>query len=1127
MNLEVFDSTEIPLTGSNLIEASAGTGKTYSIAILLLRMLLEEKLAIGELLMVTFTKAAVAELQERVRLFVRKAYQASNGGDPGDEVIAALVRRASEHGGAEAVRSRMREAVLLLDETSVMTIHSFCQQTLSEFAFETGQLFGAETLKDQQLLTGDAVNRFWRRNVAVIRLDLLEQLIGTGLSRDNITQVVASFLSGKTYISYEPGGDYTFTAADQAAAWDELSPLLAAVEACRANLRAHLRDNLGALTAATQQNRYASKAFLPLITDRDAFIDLVIEKRTTGYVQQLYAAMLPGCDQLLELKGAIHDHAMQVISHLYHMAISQVSRELEAYKQRHSLLSFDDMIAQLHLAVGKDESGRLRTALQQKYKAVFIDEFQDTDKLQFEIFDYLFGRDCRLFYIGDPKQSIYAFRKADIFTYFKAALGVDRAYSMDTNYRSAPALIAAMNQFFLPEPGFDTFAFGDVDEGITYIPVQAPAGLTEMGLYKGSSACVPMIFYEGGNKAEVGNIAAKQILDLLSDPGYSLRKTGTSTPVMPSDIGVLVRQGSEGRLMKELLGKLGIPAVTVDDARVLDSSEARSVLHLLNAFEEVNRAAINKALLAPFMGIDREALLRLDGDALQALFIAYGLLWEEQGIYVALTRFWAEHGVRARLMNDRENGGERVMTNLVQLTELLHKVQTSKQLVNIELINWLRRAVEGMPVEGDEYEQRVESDEQAVKIVTIHKSKGLEYPIVVAPFLDIKSSDNREFCSFRDADREEYLFARTEELTQAQEAAYQAQQEQENRRLLYVAVTRAAYQVFIMKNTSTRLGETSLKPFYEALKAGGSSDHIRFADPAEIPDRQTYQAGRRWEPLVPLRPAAFSLSDLSWRRLSYTFLAYHQPYLARVEGGAASDSYDDFVFRALSRGPLTGNFLHYIFERIDFTAEWGWQALIAQAVTRFIPGMPPEHQALMLDLIRHTIGAEIKIGDDLVRLSAVAQGQKISEFEFDFPVAEFNRNALNDLASEQRLILTAGSDALSGMMNGKMDLFFESGGRYYILDWKSNFLGDRLEHYDPASLMLAMNENNYHLQYQIYTLALKKYLEIRLPGFSYEQHFGGVIYLFFRGLRSGSRSGVYTCRPDPVQIARLEAVFQQ
>lgn len=1126
MNMEIFESSEVPLTGSNLIEASAGTGKTYSIAILLLRMLLEEKLAIREVLMVTFTKAAVAELQERVRLFVRKASLASAGGDPRDELIAALVSRAAEQDGAAAVQQRLREAVLFLDEISVMTIHSFCQQTLSEFAFETGQLFGAETLKDQQQLTGDAVNRFWRKNVTIIRLDLLEHLISNGLNRDNISLVVQFYLAGKAYISYQPEIDYTLAAADQEAAWNDLSALLTGMEDCREGLRAHLQANLPAITAATQQNRYANNAFLPLINDPDAFIDLIIQKRTTGYVQQLYAALLPGCDELVELQAAVHDRAMQVISRLYHMAISQVSRELAIYKQRHSLLSFDDMITQLHLAAGRDDSGRLRAAMQQKYKAVFIDEFQDTDKLQFEIFDYLFGRDSRLFYIGDPKQSIYAFRKADIFTYFKAARGVNRAYSMDTNYRSAPALLSAMNRFFSPQPGFDTFAFNGADEGITYIPVQAPAGLTQMGLYKGTAACTPMIFYEGANKADLAHIASHLILDLLSDPEYALRKMNDSRALKPSDIGVLVRTGADGQLMKALLSRLGIPAVTVDDARVLESDEARSLLHLLNAFEDVNRAAINKALMAPFLGIDRAALLALDGDALQALFKSYGLLWEEQGIYVTLTRFWTEHGVRTRLMNNRENGGERMITNLVQLTELLHKVQTGKQLVNIELINWLRRAVEGMPVEGDEYEQRVESDEQAVKIVTIHKSKGLEYPVVVAPFLDMTTVDKREFCSFRDTDREEYLFARKEELSSDQEAAWQAQQEQENRRLLYVAVTRAAYQVFIIKNTSARAGDTALKPFYEALKAAAPADDIRFADTTAIPAHGTYQAGIRWEPLVPLRPASFSLLDLNWRKMSYTSLAFHQSYLARLEGAAAADSYDVFVFRSLSRGQVTGNFLHYIFERVDFTSERNWQEVTAQAAARFMPGMTPDQLAVMPDLIRHTLGADINVGGNAVRLSAVTQAQKVTEFEFDFPVSEFDRAVLNELGSEQQLILTASNDSVSGIMNGKMDLFFESGGRYYILDWKSNFLGDRLEHYDPALLTSAMNDNNYHLQYLIYTLALKKYLELRLPGFNYEQHFGGVIYLFVRGLRSGSSSGVFTNRPELAQIERLEGVFQ-
>jgi exodeoxyribonuclease V beta subunit len=1124
-SLKAFEVATVPLDGSNLIEASAGTGKTYSIAILLLRLLLEQRLAIREVLMVTFTKSAVAELEERARLFVRKAFQQAKGEGTDDTLIAALVDRAIAQEGAETIQQRLREAVLLLDETAVMTIHSFCQQTLGEFAFETGQLFGAETLKDPKRLVSEEVNSFWRRHITTIRVELLGILIAEGLRRDHIRQVVESYLSGRPYVSYQPGERYTFSAAEQQHAWDGLAEQVEAIKAAQERLTGYMAANGPALLSNTQSNANAVKSFLHLLDQPAAFIEQLIAKKSVVYVPKLYGAMLPDAELLEQVRTELKAKVRLLISHLYHMAITETSRAINAFKERNSLLSFDDMIEHLHRATLKDQNGRLRGLMQQKYRAVFIDEFQDTDRLQYELFNYFFGSDTHLFYIGDPKQSIYAFRKADIYTYFQASQRVANAYSMNTNYRSAPDLIAAMNTFFVPEAAFDTFYFQGAPEAIGYIPVQAPGGLEDMGLYKNNSRCVPITFFEAGKKEELAEQTAAMILDLLSDPAYKLRKKGSDTAIEPEMIGVLVRMSPESRAVKAALDRLGIPAVTVNEDKVLNSEEAKQVLHLLNAFIKAERGTINRALLAPFTGINREQLLQLDMDDLQTRFNSYGLGWERDGIYVTLTRFWQDHGVRQRLMNDREHSGERILTNLTQLTELLHNVQTRKQLVNTELINWFRRAVEGMPVEGDEYEQRVESDEQAVRIITIHKSKGLEYPIVFAPYLDLKGSD-REFCTFRDADREEYLFTHQKELNDEQHRIFDLQQEQENRRLLYVAVTRAAYQLYIGKNTYTKLGETTLRAFYRPLK--GIQQTLRgISFPADegIPVHPAYKQDQTWRPVVPEQANNFRLAGLSWRKLSYTFLAAHQPYLPHLQETDAEDAYGQFIFRQLSRGAATGNFLHDVFERIDFQKEDTWLPLLEKMAPRYLPGYTVDQLPKLNTLISHTLHADIRVAGQVIRLSGIARSQRISELEFDFPVGQFYSQALQALSGSGHTILTENNRQVSGFMNGKIDLFFEWEGRYYILDWKSNFLGDHLDYYQPAVLTAAMNENNYHLQYLIYCLALRKYLELRLPDFNYDHHFGGVIYLFLRGVRTGSDTGIFTYRPEFKQIEQLSAIL--
>jgi exodeoxyribonuclease V beta subunit len=476
-------------------------------------------------------------------------------------------------------------------------------------------------------------------------------------------------------------------------------------------------------------------------------------------------------------------------------------------------------------------------------------------------------------------------------------------------------------------------------------------------------------------------------------------------------------------------------------------------------------------------------------------------------------------------MNDRYNHGERALTNLIQLTEILHKVQTNKRFVNIELINWLRKALEGMEMEGDEYEQRVESDEEAVKIVTIHKSKGLEYPIVYAPFLDLTVGDKRDFCSFRDRDREEYLFALKEELSPEQQADWELQQEQENRRLLYVAVTRAVYQLFILKNTGGKKGSTSLDYFYNDLKAAPLKELITFADSSAIPSNAPYNQVNEWKPLVRQEAANFVLLEANWRKLSYTFLSAPYVYTLKSNALAPADEYEEFIFKQLPKGNITGNFLHYVFEHIDFTRADNWEKTLTEAVARFLPGLGTNKMPMLLEMIGHSLNARIGIGENSIALSGMGPRSKISEFEFDFPVQEFNARELNALSTESTPILTANGREHSGIMNGKIDLFFESGGRYYILDWKSNFLGDHLDNYTGIALQNAMADNNYHLQYMIYAVALKKYLQVRVDNFDYSTQSGGVIYLFFRGLRSGSDTGVFTFCPTQEEITSFEAVF--
>jgi exodeoxyribonuclease V beta subunit len=1125
MDIKNFDAATVQLAGSNLIEASAGTGKTYSIAIMVLRLVLEKQVSIKEILMVTFTKAAVAELEERIRLFIRQAHKASLGNKIGDSTIVALVDRALQNYSKEDVQQRLKDAVLFLDETAVLTIHSFCQQTLTEFAFETNQLFGSDTLKDIVSLIENEVNKFWRQNITTLQVNLLGQLLTHGLSRAHIVAVIREHLSGKRYFEYDENESYSICDEDQASYASKIKELADKDREIKECVYDDIRKNADRLKFVTEAHKYAKASLLHLVDTPAEFVNLIVSKRGTGYIEKLYADILQQhgeCDALVEEKN---DILQTVINKIYCHAIGTVTKAIDQYKQRNSLLGFDDMIVNLHKAIVHDQNQNLLECLQRKYKAVFVDEFQDTDKLQYEIFHNTYGTGKNiLFYIGDPKQSIYAWRKADIFTYFKATDEVDNKYGMNVNYRSSTPFIDAMNLFFKPNPAFDTFYFRGQQHSIDYIGVQSPPDNRKgVLLYKGQSD-VPITIYGSQNNSEIAESVTAQIINLLENDDFLISKNETTRRVRPSDIGILVRKNKQAVAIKACLARRGVPAVTIDDSRILQSEEAVYVLYLLEALIEVNRAAINKALLSPFTGYDTRAVLALNEEAVLNEFREYKNTWDKDGVYSVLMKFVSDYQVTALLLNHHTENGERTIANLFQVIEVLHKVQSEKQFSALELVSWLKRGIDGMQTEGDEFEQRVESDEEAVKIVTLHKSKGLEYNIVFAPFLDLDTKIHFRFCSFRDTDTGDYIFADSQQLDPGQQQVVDEQTEQENRRLIYVAITRAVYKCYINKSLANYYKDSSLVPFITAVK-GIDPALVRFEDTPTIAEKYYYTKKEVSPATGEERPVNFQLGHVNWRKISYTSLsAAHTPSLKNNSSVITSD-YDQFVFRQLIKGNKTGNLLHDIFENIDFKNSAYWDYAIQSALKRFLPRFREEYAPMLKLLLLHVTKAPIEVGGEKFTLAEIGEEKRLNELEFDFNVPEFNPSALNALEQDDVHVNVKYFESLEGIMNGKMDLFFEHNQKFYILDWKSNFLGDSLQYYRKELLPEVMSENNYHLQYLLYTVAAKKYLESRLPSFDYEHHFGGVIYLFVRGIRDNADYGVFTCRPALEKILTLQEML--
>jgi exodeoxyribonuclease V beta subunit len=1130
-----FNPEEVALAGSNLIEASAGTGKTYSIALLCLRLIVEKHIPIQKILMVTFTKAAVAELETRVRAFVRLALQVSRGEHIEDPTIKRLIEKQCVEQGNDAVRQQLHIAQLFLDETSVLTIHSFCQRTLSEFSFETKQLFGATTLSPDEYIqiAEDVFNEFWRKQITTIQLPLLAHLNAADLSHSVTFSMVKEALAGKQLASFSPLPSNFLSV-------DYQLQLLAAYQqsSTEVDLRfeaivKELVDHKTAYFQAIKKNKSATAVLLAHFEAEDwqALIDTITVKAKNKYCIEIFGALLSDIAAYNSLKVQHKSFFNAIVYQIHIAAIKSVKKAIQQEKIRRGVITYDDMISLLYKALQDgDQSEALVKAMQTKYEAVFIDEFQDTDREQYAIFDRLFKDRTILFYIGDPKQSIYAFRKADINTYFKAKQSVSYLHQMNVNYRSSDAYINAMNAFFLPNDEFDTFSFNEdpiLKDAINYVNVAAPGGPTKGALLYKGVVTKPLLWSSHPNKKALGKAVKSLLIDLFTPGHYELKEQDKAArPIRPSDLGILVRSKKEAKAIKLILAQLRIPSVTIDESKLLASDEAQQLYYVLDAAFTCSRSTINKALLTPLGGYSDTAILHADEEVLLQQFKHYQDTWKDKGVYVMLHQFLADYEVSQKLYDPTAEQPERRVVNIHQLVEILHKIAFKKKLHAEELLHWFKKGMEGESREGDEYEQRIESDQDAVQIVTIHKSKGLEYNIVLAPHLDLLAEQAHfKTSSYRDPETGTYCVVKKDYRTDTQKNLAIQQAEQENRRLIYVAITRARYQCFITENCSTYYQSSSLKKFIAAFKERPELLDQFFWELPEAASSFSYVQPHQQLPVYKTAQK-FELQQMHWSRTSYSALnPEHASVPLPYTVSQFNDTYDQFVFKELKKGAQTGNLIHYLLEHINFTDATNWSYLIEKSLKRM--GIKTSEHMLkqlhaMLDELVHTP----LLTPDTFCLQQVSNDKRINELEFDFPLKPFATKQLEQLSNPALPFKIKSIQELEGIMNGKIDLFFEHHQKFYILDWKSNFLGAHITNYQMEHLSAAMEEHNYYLQYLIYTIAVCKYLSIRKKDFNYERDFGGVFYLFVRGVRKDGTTGIFFHKPYKTLLDAIRLVIE-
>ena len=1167
---ESLDPLRLPLTGERLIEASAGTGKTFTIAALYLRLLLglggssafPRPLTVEELLVVTFTEAATEELRGRIRSNIHELRIACLRESTDNPLYARLL---DEIDDKKQAAQWLLLAERQMDEAAVFTIHGFCQRMLSLNAFESGMLFEQQLIEDESLLRYQACADFWRRHCYPLPREIAQVVFETWKGPQALLADINRYLQGEApVIKAPPPDDETLASRHQQIVqrinalkqqWcDAVGELEGLMEASGIDRRKFNRGNQGKWIEKISAWAQSATQSYQLPEALEKFSQRFLEDRTKegGVVPQhpLFVAI----DELLAEPLTLRDLMIT-------RALAEIRETVAKEKRRRGELGFDDMLSRLDSALRSESGDALAAAIRTRFPVAMIDEFQDTDPQQYRIFRRIWQHqpDTALLLIGDPKQAIYAFRGADIFTYMKARSEVSAHYTLDTNWRSAPGMVNSVNRLFglmddafmFREIPFQPVKYAEKNQSLRFEFYGETQPAMTMWLMEGESCGI------GDYQSYMAQVCAAQIRDWLKAGlrGEAMLISGhDARPVSAADISVLVRSRQEAAQVRDALTQLAIPSVYLSNRdSVFETLEAQEMLWLLQAVMAPEKEnTLRSALAASMMGLNARDIDMLNGnenawDRVVDEFVGYRQIWQKRGVMPMLRALMSARQIAENLLATA--GGERRLTDILHISELLQEAASQLESEHA-LVRWLSQHILEPDSNASSQQMRLESDSHLVQIVTIHKSKGLEYPLVWLPFITNFRVQDQAFYHDRNS------FEAVLDLSEANESVALAEAERlaEDLRLLYVALTRSVWHCSLgvaplVRRRGDKKGDTDVhqSALGRLLQKGEPMDAagLRSAIDAvcnenivcRIPDAVSM------EPLPGTVASEASLNARrvqrtpgdNWRVTSYSGLQQRghgiaQDLMPRLDidatGVGEVVEEPELTPHQFPRGASPGTFLHSLFEDLDFTqpveAAWVQEKLE-------LGGYDADWEPVITAWVTAILHAPLN--ETGVSLSQLSAREKQVEMEFYLPISQPLIAENLDALIRQFDPLSAGCPPLEftqvrGMLKGFIDLVFRHNGRYYLLDYKSNWLGENSAAYTPEAMAAAMQAHRYDLQYQLYTLALHRYLRHRIADYDYERHFGGVIYLFLRGVDSKQpQQGIYTTRPAGELITRMDEMF--
>jgi exodeoxyribonuclease V beta subunit len=1108
---------------------------------------------------------------------MRQGYESGRADDP---FIHAMISRTDLD--PQVCLKQIQLALNDFDEAAVFTIHGFCQRTLKENGLESGISFDVELEKDMTSGWQQVAGDYWRRVSVDLSPGFLKYCKGALFPQ----QLLSRFHSLRPDLEIVPD-------ARSVAGMDELEGRYQSGLRRLACLWADCREELFVLLdrqTSLKRVTYKPEKFPGWFAEMDVFFSRNGEppkcfKNFTSSVllKGLKKNSSPVEHQFFDLAEEVWQdwHALEnaYASHLLYLQrrfYIFAEEELARFKEDKGILYFDDLLLQLQKGLADAGGKQLASQLRKKYPAVLIDEFQDTDPIQFRIFNAIHaGNKTHLLYlIGDPKQAIYNFRGADIFAYLKAASTVKSRQSLTSNYRSEEGLILAVNHLFRGKNPF-------LINGIGFEPALFPKiNKDELCVAGDDKAHIHILFGErepapegkrqkamtvAESRNHVGVGCCAEITRLLNLGSQGQAVIG-DRPVQPQDIAILVRENREACFLQRLLLQYGVASVVKDSENIFAAPQAEELFYVLKAVScPQNGQYLIAALATDCLGWSAMELYRLQKDEekkddVMNRFLHYHDLWQERGFMVMFQALLYGENVRERLLS--QSGGERDVTNISHLGEILHK-QAVKNPAISSLLDFFEVHLQNGQSD-DEFEQRLESDSRRLQILTIHKAKGLEFPIVFCPFL-WSGLKNRKGDVFFHSGREKQLTLDigSAELDSHREIA-RFEECAENMRLAYVALTRATnrcvvnwggYGSFASSPLGYLLYNSDKTPVevQEKLKACSDADLFDLANNTADSSNNTIivrENARTIQPFMGKQsglavdlscPEFQAVPDQNFQMTSFSRLTSGQQHESLIADRDQTDIRDEFssspglTLFDFPRGANPGTFLHYLFEHLDFSSPGSAEAklFIAGALVRF--GYEEKWQPVLETMLNNVCRVQLPYQDFC--LADIGAAQRLNELEFYFPLAEVSSFDCADLfrkhgsvggESWYAKVENYGFQLFSGFLKGFVDLVFKQGERYFIIDWKSNYLGNHFGAYGRNAMLDSMVQSGYILQYHLYALALHRYLGTRLDDYDYERHFGGIFYVYLRGVtKKDNRTGLFWDRPSAELMADLNQLFSE